>query len=1315
MAPRTGEDESSTGIIFETLMEEARERVALDFLAACEGDEAKRAVVLELCQKVLSNKQYFNIISAERSEEEDEETEEGDSENDEQDDDGHKENDESDEESDEGSGDDDGIPTMKAIKDKPYMDGISAETGELPFEEFKDLLDPDENQRENQLKQSSRRKPSLVPNKDAIHLFGEEDAKKLVNWHHHVKHSGQLYSEEWLEGKIRDHNLGEIEKPMLLICLQDNKISKAPTSVLGKICQDLELQSMVKKALEVWGVEDKFARVWARQPTDQYTGDIKLCRQCEIFVARAYVCVSTLKHAEVSDDLGNKLLSCFVDMEKNLPPELAKKRARTTSADSRRKGTPFSASFAEAKVKASNTAENTSTASIGSSGDGEIIEQVCRETGKVLGRFNSTRDIVNKLGDSIRVSHINNVIKGKRKSAYNFLWRYKEVPTGANAKAKVNDKPQTKERSDHDSSDGQDVAPNQRLDKNMSPRKEKAASSTDRAKNKSAAANTSNTDASGDTPNQDIIEQVSLETGQVLREFSNIQEIEDSIGHLLNVTNPRKRINTVLRGVQKSACGFSWRYKNESTTARNKSNPTDKSKETKGGNNEDSSEDEQRDSRAASPDKRLDKNISTQLQRSEKSATSIKASKNTPPSPKPSNQSSYNEADDDRIIEQVHPDTLEVLGEFSSIQDIENSIGHSLTSINPKKYIRRVLKGGQNSFSGFIWRYKGNSKNQILHTTAEDSRKRKALDGVEGSSLSKRTRPSAGEIGKDSHSGIQENHSSSGGLQNLSGTASSRALLVRAIGSMLEINESPYMGEKNAEVGEEMFDRFKDLLIPRGSDGRHPEASQQAKDLFGETLARQMVTASNLIAKSGMLHGSSWKDGLIQGKKCGLISKPMLLLCLQEQRLASSSPSGLQIVISDLGVVTIVEEAIKSWELGKEFPLLKGMKSLSALQSRTKALLGCMIFVARSYRCMIALKRKKISDSVLKKVRKCLSIVHASLEQQVERKKRAREETQAKTIVVGNKSAEPVVQKQKPGSNPHEHTNGANISRVDEGIGSREPFNPGIIMHNLFLKPAKLTPATEPQKTTKPSTPPVPATAGAGRMQEGNGMEQNLAKKQTTAPLAHKVLQTQRTQAQPTNRLLQSGQQTSNRPAQDSRPQAKQQTQKPAPKKIQETKKSQPRVKHTNPATRVSNPNTPTNAPRPLQSINDVPIPPIVSVPAGPWYPQDQAGLLNDAETELAWLTTECSFALRLPPGTISWPFIWEYSSPLLRKELRESRDSELERLVRMHDGFVRDRFKVLKGEIQKELIKGKRRPLMENILPLLRHRSRLANQRKKT
>ncbi|KAL3940438.1 MAG: hypothetical protein SGBAC_005022 [Bacillariaceae sp.] len=1093
MARQAGEDESSTGILIDALMREARERVTRDFLEACEGDEAKRTVVLELCQKVLNDEQYSKLILAERSKDEDAENEEVDSENDEQNDDGHDENDESDE----GSSDDDGIPTMTVIKGKPYKDGVSAETGELPFEEFKDLLDPDENQPE----QLSRRKPSLEPNKDAKRLFGDEDAKKLVNWHHHVKNSGQLYSEEWLEGKIRDQNLEKIEKPLLLVCLQDNKIAKASTAVLGKICQGLELQPIVKKALEVWGVADKFHKVWARKPTDQYTArDIKQCRQCEIFVARAYVCISTLKHAEVSDDLGNKLLSCFVEMEKYLPQELARKRARKKSSGSGTTGTATSPFKADAKPKASSTAKNAPTA-----------------------------------------------------------------PKG-----------------DNDS----------------------------------------------------------------------------------------------------------------------------------------------RNSRAASSSKRLDKALTTQRQTSEKSATLKEATRNIPSSPKPSNQSPHAEADDKRIIEQVLPVTGEVLREFSSIEDIVNSSGRSLENKHSKKYIRRVLEGNQKSFNGFIWRYKELPTDQILRTTSEDHRKRKALDAMIDPPASKRTKPSEGEIGDASQSrnpGIQAIHPSSDGLQHLSCGASS----MRAIASMPEIRESPYMKEQSAEVGEELFDSFKDLLIPRGADGRNLEASQQAKDLFGEALARQMVTASTCIAKSGMIYGNTWKDGLIQGKKCGLLSKPMLLLCLQEQRLASSSPDFLKIIIDDLGVVAIVEEVVKAWELGKDFPLLVGMKNLSALHSRTKALLGSMLFVARSYRCMVALKRKTVSNSILKKVRKCLSIVHDSLEQQVERKKRPREVTQGKITSVGhrNKPVESILQKQKAGRSHHKNTPGGNLSRVDEGIKSHETFNPGIIQHNLLLKrtnvtakPSKEKPksSTKPQKANKLSTPSVPATARTGALREGYGMMQDLSKKQTTSNQEHRLRQTKhQIQAQPINNLLQPGQEPSIRPSQNSRQPANEQTQKPVPTNSQETNKSQLRVAHTEPITRAStSPIQPTNAPRPLHSVSNVPIPPIESIlqPAGPWYPPDQAGLLNDAETELAWLTTECSFALRLSPNTISWPFVFEYSSPLLKMELREV-ETNLERLVRLNDGFVRDRFKVLKAEIQKELNNGKRRPLMEKIIPLLRHRSRLANR----
>ncbi|CAJ1933870.1 unnamed protein product [Cylindrotheca closterium] len=692
MARKSSQDQSSAGIIVETLMKEARERVACDFLEACEGDEAKRAVVLELCKKVLSNEQYSKIVSAKRSEEDD-------SEIDEQDDNGNDESDGSGER-DEGSSDDSSIPTMKDIKGKPYQDGISAETGELPFEEFEDLFEPDGNQQENQKEQMCRRKPSLIPNKDAIRLFGAEAAKKLVNWHHHVKHSGQLYSEEWLEGRIRDQNLGTIAKPMLLICLQHIKISRAPTAVLGKICHDLELQSLIKKALEVWGVADRFPRLWARKPADQYarTGDIKMCRQCEIFVARAYVCVTTLKHAAVSDDLGNKLLSCLVDMEKNLPPDLAKKRARRMSKDSPRRN------------------------------------------GKVLGEFNSARDIVNRLGDSMNVDYICKVLKGKQKTACNYIWRYKKVSTSTNTISKARGKPKTKERPEDgrnggredEEMDSQVASLNKRLGKSISPtRKEKAGSLTDIAKTKSVTRNTSNEDTSDDTDDECNIEQLSLETGEVLGEFSNVLEIEDRIGHLLNVTSPRSSIFTVLRGVQKSACGFGWRYKKKSTTARNISSQTVSSKETKGGNRADSNKG---DTQAASPNMGLDSSMSPKMK--EKVASSTDNAKNNLAATNTSNADACDDTDDEGIIEQVSLETGEVLGEFSNVLEVEDRIGHLLNTTNPRKRIKMVLRGVQKSAAGFSWRYKkkltsaGNKSNQT--NKSKETKGDNLAEGSEG-------------------------------------------------------------------------------------------------------------------------------------------------------------------------------------------------------------------------------------------------------------------------------------------------------------------------------------------------------------------------------------------------------------------------------------------------------------------------------------------------------------------------------------------------------------------------------------------------------
>ena len=193
--------------------------------------------------------------------------------------------------------------------------------------------------------------------------------------------------------------------------------------------------------------------------------------------------------------------------------------------------------------------------------------------------------------------------------------------------------------------------------------------------------------------------------------------------------------------------------------------------------------------------------------------------------------------------------------------------------------------------------------------------------------------------------------------------------------SMPSIEKSPYEGNENAEVGEPVFDDIKSLLIPITDEHGNIDSSEDAARLFGQRLSKSVVDAHDQIGKSGMVFSPNWQDGKIRGIQCGWIPKPMLLLCLHEQRFTRANEAVLQGMIKDLGVSKIIAAALKEWNVEEEYLELSSNVNY-IYTGRKQACYKCEIFVARTFRCAVALKRKNLEESTMKKVRQCLNIMN---------------------------------------------------------------------------------------------------------------------------------------------------------------------------------------------------------------------------------------------------------------------------------------------------------------------------------------------------
>eukprot|EP00980_Cylindrotheca_fusiformis_P009494 scaffold2076_cov106-Cylindrotheca_fusiformis.AAC.3 len=199
------------------------------------------------------------------------------------------------------------------------------------------------------------------------------------------------------------------------------------------------------------------------------------------------------------------------------------------------------------------------------------------------------------------------------------------------------------------------------------------------------------------------------------------------------------------------------------------------------------------------------------------------------------------------------------------------------------------------------------------------------------------------------------------------------------IESMNDISKSPYEPpNSSAEVGESSFDYIKKLLVPP-EDENELRAHPEAITLFGPKLAESVILATHHIGKSGILFSSGWQDGKIRGVQCGWIPKPILLLCLHEQRFVRANEAILSTVIRDFGVTKMVSEGIEDLELDLDFLNLSSCNTYTYNRNKT-ACYKCEIFVARAFRTIKVLKTRLEKDlfesSLWKKVMKCLTVMN---------------------------------------------------------------------------------------------------------------------------------------------------------------------------------------------------------------------------------------------------------------------------------------------------------------------------------------------------
>jgi hypothetical protein len=200
--------------------------------------------------------------------------------------------------------------SMETIVTSPYEKDSTAEIAEKAFDRLAEFLTP--------LEASGSRR-SMVPSNVAMTTLGMDLAMSLTLTHHHIAISGQIYCELWKDGLVRAVNCGSIPTPMMLLCLQGARLSRAPRSVLKMIIRHLEVGSIVKEAMAAFQLENAYVKLTSSSASFVYASTNETqCLKCEIFVARAYSCMAMLHIEWKKDSLIKKVMESLQIMSDNI-------------------------------------------------------------------------------------------------------------------------------------------------------------------------------------------------------------------------------------------------------------------------------------------------------------------------------------------------------------------------------------------------------------------------------------------------------------------------------------------------------------------------------------------------------------------------------------------------------------------------------------------------------------------------------------------------------------------------------------------------------------------------------------------------------------------------------------------------------------------------------------------------------------------------------------------------------------------------------------------------------------------------------------
>lgn len=202
---------------------------------------------------------------------------------------------------------------MCNITESPYQGNYSAEIGEYLFEYTLSLIDPDEGL------SSVVRVADIEPSLEAVEVFGQDRAKIITETAQWISASGMLYGCGWTEGIIRGSSCGFLGRGLLLICLQDCRVSRGDIQIVKAIVRDLDVWKICRDAMARWKLESTYPCLARCKEFTCKQSQLRLFR-CMLFIARAAISMKILQwdFLGISKDksLSIKIHSCFAILEK---------------------------------------------------------------------------------------------------------------------------------------------------------------------------------------------------------------------------------------------------------------------------------------------------------------------------------------------------------------------------------------------------------------------------------------------------------------------------------------------------------------------------------------------------------------------------------------------------------------------------------------------------------------------------------------------------------------------------------------------------------------------------------------------------------------------------------------------------------------------------------------------------------------------------------------------------------------------------------------------------------------------------------------